>query len=66
LPAAKAGTAPVVLAGPPMLHSGLQISSMGTQVTGRMFSPSIGTMAPVMLSTISFWSGAKTCFINFS
>src|SRR4051795_13354937 len=61
VPAARACTASVVRACPPIPQSPLLTSSTTTQVTPRMFSPSISTIVSVSFSIIScFWSSRKT------
>jgi hypothetical protein len=55
LPAAIALTISVVRAFPPIPHDPLFTSSIVTQVTPRIFSPSIETIASVNFSMISFF-----------
>ena len=55
---AIAFTAAVVSALPPIAHAPLSISWMRTQVTGRMASPSIATMASVTLWIMAFFAPA--------
>jgi hypothetical protein len=55
-PAASSLTASVVSGWPPMPHSPLLTSEIFTQVTPRMFSPSIETMA-----SVSFWMICRFC-----
>src|SRR6266550_2009289 len=67
LPAANALTASVVSAFPPMPHSPLLTSSIVTQVTWRMFSPSIETIASVTFSIIAFFcESEKTPSMTFT
>jgi hypothetical protein len=65
LPAAIAMTISVVRAFPPIPHDPLFTSSIVTQVTPRMFSPSIETIASVNFSMISFFCfGVNTSSIK--
>src|SRR5215475_13772307 len=58
-------TSLVVSALPPMPQSPLSTSSIVTQVTPRMFSPSIETMASVSFLMIClFWSLLKTSLMT--
>ena len=66
-PAASSITASVVSGLPPMPHSPLVTSEIFTQVTPRMFSPSIETMASVNFCMICrFCSGLKTFSIRWT
>src|SRR5262249_30450967 len=67
LPAASAFTAAVVNGWPPIPQSPLLTSSMMTDVTWRMVSPSIDTMTSVSFRIIScFCAGVNTPSINLT
>ena len=66
-PAASAFTSLVVRGLPPIPQSPLLTSSITTHVTGRMFSPSIDTIASVSLRIIyCFCIGVNTPSISFT
>src|SRR5215207_3658071 len=65
--ACRSLTSCVVSALPPMLHSPLATSSMVTQVTGRMASPSMSTIVSVRRVSIScFWLSSNTPLMSFT
>jgi hypothetical protein len=67
LPAARAFTSLVVSGLPPIPHSPLFTSSTTTQVTWRMFSPSMETIVSVRRRIIScFWVELKTPSISLT